>query len=108
MVAMAALAVCLVTYCAKATPQPGLKAFVFQRIDSKRQMAILVPMTPINVGVQIKTGSKVALDDHEVLYCRVGDETSDVEVAGEKGQATEVTLTCGKRVFVVKGLDFGE
>lgn len=96
--------VCFLAHLASARPTEQ-HSFVFKGVDKTKQQAILIPMTPVNIGVQLESGNRI-IDDHEVLHCTPKDEAVPATVDGVATVRNELRLICGERVFIVKGIEF--
>ena len=79
--------------------------FVFLRVDSARNVAVLRPMIAPDIGVQVDSGPR-KLEPGTVLRCEASAREHDAIVEGEAGKVSEMVLECGERTFVVKTVDF--
>ena len=79
--------------------------FVFLRIDTQRNLAILRPMIAPDIGVQLDSGPR-QLEKHTMLQCRATSRERDALVDGQIGKFSETLLDCGQYKFALKGIDF--
>ena len=79
--------------------------FVFLRVDTEHNLAVLRPMIAPDIGVQLDSGS-TTLEKRAVLQCHALTREREALVDSAPGKITETVLDCGDRKFVVKGLDF--
>jgi hypothetical protein len=94
-------------------PAPADKAnplvFVFVRVDTEHDLAILRPMIAPDIGVQLDSRPTAGSDkprDRMVLNCHAANREREALVEGQPGTITEMLLACGEYKFVVKALDF--
>lgn len=88
---------------ARSKPEPLV--FVFLRVDQEQGVAILRPMIPPDIAVQLDSGSR-SLRPGTVLQCAASTRTEDALVESQIAKITELVLDCGDQKFVVKALDF--
>lgn len=79
--------------------------FVFLGVDHAHEVAILRPMIPPDIGVQLNSGSR-ELKTGTVLQCAASVREHHAIVEGETSTVTDLLLNCGDQIFVVKTLDF--
>jgi hypothetical protein len=79
--------------------------FVFMRVDTAQDLAILRPMIAPDIGVQLDSGPRI-LQTGTVLQCESAARSHPAIVEGQVAQITDVLLDCGDQKFVVKTLDF--
>ena len=86
--------------------------FVFLRVDSEQDIAILRPMIAPDISVQLDSGPR-ELKRGTVLHCTTSTRERPAIVEGQTAQVSELVLDClpageagGDHKFVVKGLDF--
>jgi len=79
--------------------------FVYLRLDAAQDVAILRPMIPPDIGVQLDSGPRT-LETGAVLRCESAARTHPAIVDGQVAQITDLLLDCGDQKFVVKTLDF--
>lgn len=80
-------------------------AFSYRGIENGE--AILIPMTPPRVGVQLAKGVR-EINKAETLVCTQDTVKHKSIVDGLESEVTELRLKCGDREFIVKGLYFEE
>ena len=79
--------------------------FVFLRVDTAQNLAILRPMIPPDLGVQLHSGPRT-LKTGSVLQCDSTSRTHAAIVEGQVGSVRELLLDCGEQKFSVKTLEF--
>ena len=79
--------------------------FIFVRVDSKQDVAILRPMIAPDIGAQLDSGPR-NLKPGTVLRCAESVRTHDAIVETQISTVSEMLLDCGDYKFVVRGLDF--
>jgi hypothetical protein len=79
--------------------------FVFLRVDSQKDLAILRPMIAPDIGVQLASGSR-RLDPGTVLRCESAVREHDALVENQIAKIGELFLDCGDQKFVVKTIEF--
>ncbi len=79
--------------------------FVFLRVDREQDVAILRPMIPPDIGVQLDSGPR-ELKPGTVLRCATSLREHDAMVESQIAKVTDLMLDCGDHKFVVKSLDF--
>jgi hypothetical protein len=97
-----ALALCAV---AAARSKSDPLVFVFLRVDTTQNLAILRPMIPPDLGVQLDSGPRT-LKTGTVLQCESTSHTHPAIVEGQAGEVRELLLDCGEQKFSVKTLEF--
>ena len=97
----------LLLFCGAITARskPDPLVFVFLRIDSKQEIAVLRPMIAPDIGVQLDSGPRT-LQPNTVLHCQTSTREHRAIVEGQTATVCELLLDCGDHKFVVKGLDF--
>ncbi len=80
-------------------------AFVYKQING--DVGLFQPMVTPKIAVQLMKGPQ-QINRGEVLVCKQGTETRKVDDHGQEVTVTELSLTCGERVFIVKGILFEE
>jgi len=88
---------------ARTKPDPVM--FVFLRVDSHQDVAILRPMIAPDIGVQLATGSR-NLDPGTVLRCESSVREHDALVENRIAKVSDLLLDCGEQKFVVKTIEF--
>jgi hypothetical protein len=88
---------------AHSKPEPLM--FVFVRVDSKQEVAILRPMIALDIGVQLDSGPR-NLKPGTVLRCAESSRAHDAIVETQISTISEMLLDCGDYKFAVKTLDF--
>jgi len=88
---------------ARSKPQPLV--FVFLRVDTQRDLAILRPMIAPDIGVQLDSGLP-KLDRGTVLRCEATAREHNAIVEGQVGKVSDLILDCVDRKFVVKTVEF--
>lgn len=95
--------------CARSLPSPAGKSdsivFIFLRVDPAQDVAILRPMIPPDIGVQLASGPR-ELKPGTVLQCAASVREHDAIVESQIAKVTDLVLDCGDHKFVVKSLDF--
>jgi hypothetical protein len=79
--------------------------FVFLRVDTAQDLAILRPMIAPDIGVQLDSGPRT-LELGTVLRCESTSRTHPAIVEGQVGAVKELLLDCGEQKFSVKTLEF--
>lgn len=79
--------------------------FVFLRVDSQKDLAILRPMIAPDIGVQLDAGPR-KLDPGAVLRCNSSVREHDALVENKIAKVSELLLDCGDQKFVVKTIEF--
>jgi len=79
--------------------------FVFLRVDTEQNLAILRPIIAPDIGVQLDAGSR-QLEKRAVLQCHATTREHDALVDGQISKLGEMLLDCGEHKFVVKAIDF--
>lgn len=79
--------------------------FIFCGIDSGQSVALLRPMSPPDIGVQLDSASG-SLKPGEILRCKTKEREHQAIVEGDRATITDLTLECGEYKFVVKGIVF--
>jgi hypothetical protein len=79
--------------------------FVFLRVDRAQDVAILRPMIPPDIGVQLDSGPR-ELKKGTVLQCWSSVREHDAIVETKIAKVTDLVLDCGDHKFVVKTIDF--
>ena len=79
--------------------------FVFLRVDHVQDVAILRPMIPPDIGVQLDSGPR-ELKPGTVLRCATSLRQHDAIVESQIAKVTDLMLDCGDHKFVVKSIDF--
>ena len=79
--------------------------FVYLRVDTAQDVAILRPMIAPDIGVQLDSGPRT-LETGAVLRCESATRSHPAIVDGQVAQITDLLLDCGDQKFVVKTLDF--
>lgn len=85
----------------------GLRGAAFIYQGTTGDVAILQPVLPAKVAVQLEKGPR-QINKAEVLTCEPGNQSHKGHDDQGEFTITEMTLTCGDRVFVVKGIQFTE
>jgi hypothetical protein len=88
-----------------ARSKSGPLVFVFLRVDTAQDLAILRPMIPPDLGVQLDSGTRT-LKTGTVLRCEPTSRTHAAIVEGQVGNVRELILDCGEQKFSVKTLEF--
>jgi hypothetical protein len=88
-----------------ARPKAPPLVFVFLRVDSTRDLAILRPMIAPDIGVQLDSGPR-KLDPGTALRCEATAREHSAIVEGQLGKVTDLVLDCVDRKFVVKTVEF--
>jgi hypothetical protein len=79
--------------------------FVFLRVDSQKDIAILRPMIAPNIGVQLYSGTR-KLSQSAVLQCNSSVREHDALVENQIAKVSDLLLDCGDQKFVVKTIEF--
>jgi hypothetical protein len=79
--------------------------FVFLRVDSQKEIAILRPMIAPDIGVQLDSGTR-KLDPGTVLRCEPSIREHDALVENQIAKVSDLLLDCGDQKFVVKTIEF--
>ena len=80
-------------------------AFVYK--SDEHGQFILTPMIAPHFSAELKSGPR-EINKNEALVCKQGTEITKALVGGQEAQISEFILTCGGRVFVLKGVRFEE
>ena len=88
-----------------AQPKEPPLVFVFLRVDSVRDLAILRPMIAPDIGVQLDFGPR-KLDPGTALRCEATSREHDAIVEGQLAKVSDLILDCVDRRFVVKTVEF--
>ena len=85
--------------------------FVFLRVDTEQNLAILRPMIAPDIGVQLDSGLPAGagsrkLEQRTVLQCRAATREHDALIDGQISKFSEMFLDCGDHKFAVKAIDF--
>jgi hypothetical protein len=79
--------------------------FVFLRVDSQKDLAILRPMIAPDIGVQLDSGTR-KLEQGTVLRCETSAREHDALVENQIAKISDLLLDCGDQKFVVKTIEF--
>jgi len=94
-----------ITPASPAAGNPDPLVFVFLRVDREHDIAVLRPMIPPDIGVQLESGPR-KLEPGAVLPCAASPREHDVIADTQIAKVTDLVLDCGDYKFVVKSLDF--
>jgi hypothetical protein len=85
--------------------KPDPLMFVFLRVDTGQQVAMLRPMIAPDIGVELASWPET-VKPGAVLRCQASTRERHAIIEGQTATVSDLVLNCDGDKLVVKGLDF--